>query len=231
MYLLALDTATEVCGAALIRDDKVVAQIITANGNTHARVLMPTVEWMLAQAGLAVSNLDAFAVTVGPGSFTGLRIGISTAKGLATALDKPLVGVSSLEVLAAQCPEGSDVICSMIDARRGEVYWALYERRDGELSALSPDQVGPAADVAARMDRPCAFIGTGARLYADVLGDNSRVALSRVPDHLHDLCPGILARLGVRRWRTGPLEPSHQLSPVYVRRSDARPHGGQGVDK
>ena len=222
MHLLALDTATEICGVALVSDGRIAAQTSLSLGNTHARQLMGAVEWILGRMGLAPDQVDVFAVNQGPGSFTGLRIGISTAKGLAAAADKPLVGLTALEVLAHQGPVGTGLICPMIDARRAEVYWALYEWQRGELRLHTPPRVEPPQQVAAHIPGTCTVIGNGVRSYAEILKQHCRTELHQVPDHLNDLCPGVLAQLAYHHWHSGRYSPGMDVAPVYVRKSDAR---------
>ena len=221
MYLLAVDTATEVCGVSLLSDGKIAAQLSLSRGNTHAKALLPAVDWLLRQNNLAVGQVDLFVVTQGPGSFTGLRIGISTTKGLATANKKPLIGVSSLKVLANQAIWNTKLICPMIDARRGEVYWALYERIDGRLVEKTAACVGPAVEAAANFADDCTVLGNGAQLYADSLQNHSKVPLTFVPDYLNALNPAVLGQLGYRQWTTGIQKDGYDIAPIYIRKSDA----------
>jgi len=207
---------------ALVADGKTAARISLSLGHTHTRELMTAVDWILERVGLTPDQVDVFTVNQGPGSFTGLRIGISTAKGLAAAADKPLVGLTTLEVLAHQGPVGTDLICPMIDARRAEVYWAIYKRQGGDLKVHTPPRVGPPEQVAAHIPGACTVIGNGVRAYGEVLGRNCSAELNWVPDHLNDLCPGVLARLAYQRWQSGRYAPDMDVAPVYVRKSDAR---------
>ena len=207
---------------ALVADGKIAARISLSIGITHARELMTAVEWVLERVGLAPHQVDVFAVNQGPGSFTGLRIGVSTAKGLAAATDKPLVGLAALEVLAHQGPVGTDLICPMMDARRAEVYWAIYERQGGDLKVHTPPRVGPPEQVAAHIPGACTVIGNGVRPYGEILRRHCSAELHWVPDHLNDLCPGVLARLAYHQWQSGRYQQEMDVAPVYVRKSDAR---------
>ena len=222
MNLLALDTATEICGVALVLDGRLAARLSLALGNTHARELMPAVDWILQRVGLASDQVDVFAVNQGPGSFTGLRIGISTANGLASATGKPLIGITTLEALAHQAPTDEGLVCPMIDARRSEVYWSLYQHRDGQLILLGPPRVDTPETVAALIPAECTAIGNGVRVYEEVLRRHCSVVLHWVPDHLNDLCPGTLARLAYDQWLSGYHDSGRVVEPVYVRESDAR---------
>ncbi len=221
MRTLAVDTATGVCGIGLSVDGHPLLELIMNQGLTHTKVLMEGVRCILALAKWELSDLDALAVTRGPGSFTGLRIGISTMKGLARALDKPLVGVSSLEVLARQAPEGYPLICPMIDARRKEVYWSLYRRFEDGLKRTHAEQAGRAADAADRVEEPCLFIGNGATLYAPSIRERKQDAAFMTEAALNALRPGVVATLASNRMAKGFREEISQFRPVYLRKSDA----------
>ena len=129
MKLLAIDTATDSCSVAIIEDDTLRSELTAMPGQTHSKHLMPFIASVLDAAALKLTALDGFAVSLGPGSFTGVRIGISTVKGLAFSLGKPVVGISSLAALAWQCNESSGLICPMIDARKKQVYCGRYRFR------------------------------------------------------------------------------------------------------
>ncbi len=220
MRILALDTATEVCGVALWMDERLPVEVMLHHGQTHARYLMEAVHSTLALGGVPLEEIDGLAVTQGPGSFTGLRVGISTAKGLALAAAKPLVGVSTLHALAAQAEWEGEWVCPMIDARRREVYWALYRRSGADLVMVEPEQAGPPALVLDRIDRPCAFIGSGAWLYRDALAGNAHANLATI-EARHRLRPGSVAQLAARRLRCGRTENLDSFGPFYLRASDA----------
>jgi tRNA threonylcarbamoyladenosine biosynthesis protein TsaB len=221
MRILAVDTATEVCGVAVWEDDRVVAKMCADQGATHTRVLMESIRSVLDTCGLNPADLDAFVTTRGPGSFTGLRIGISTVKGLAAALSKPLVGVSTLAVLAHQAPAGTPHVCPMIDARRHEVYWSVYRRNDTGLVPVEPERAGTLDDVRLGGQGECLFIGNGAGLYAQALQERWPQRARLADAGLHALQPGVLASLGAQRYLAGDIEAAHGFSPVYLRKSDA----------
>ncbi|MCJ8501732.1 tRNA (adenosine(37)-N6)-threonylcarbamoyltransferase complex dimerization subunit type 1 TsaB [Desulfatitalea alkaliphila] len=225
MRILAVDTATEVCGVALARESgDVAAELCLNRGRTHTGTLMAAIEAVLSLADLSLKQVDAFAVTRGPGSFTGLRIGISTVKGLALATGKPLLGVSSLAALTCRVPEGITRICPMIDARRHQVYWSLYERHQQGLVQIHPETVGPPREAAGQVAGPCLFVGNGARLYNEQL----RAALSRpewllaAGEGLDTLSAAAVARLAGEQLRRGEWVDVHRFAPLYIRPSDAR---------
>ncbi|MBW2673511.1 MAG: tRNA (adenosine(37)-N6)-threonylcarbamoyltransferase complex dimerization subunit type 1 TsaB, partial [Deltaproteobacteria bacterium] len=128
MITLAVDTSLRTASVALLEDDDIRAELFVHTGRNHAEVLLPSIERLLASVGIEKTQIDLFAVTVGPGSFTGLRVGTSTVKGLAFVLQKPVVGICTLDALALNVAHADPrtAICPMVDAGRGEVYTALY---------------------------------------------------------------------------------------------------------
>lgn len=181
MIILAIDTASRSCSVAVMDGEAVLAEINDVSGQTHSRHLMTMVDRALSASGARLGEIDGVAVTRGPGSFTGLRIGISAAKGLAEAAGKPLVGVSSLQALAWQIVQAEAIIIPMLDARRKEVYTARY-RRDGQGLKMIAAEQAISPEVAVRdIDGPCTLIGDGAVTYAErlraILGDHMQMAL------------------------------------------------------
>ncbi len=222
--LLAVDTATEICGVALAVDGRVRTELILNNRITHTQSVMSAIDAVLGMAGLCAEDVDAYAVTRGPGSFTGLRIGISTVKGLALATAKPLVGISSLEVLAHQAADRSDLICPVMDARRREVYWTLYQREADRLAAIMTERVGPVADIAPHIGQPCLFIGNGVPPYRSELKNALMYPAVWTENEANDLRPGVLARMAWQRLQDGEISDTRTFAPVYLRKSDAELH-------
>lgn len=221
MLLLAVDTSTEVCTVGLAEDLRLLGEITLGHGQTHARFLMQAIDHLFALTGTALDDVQAFVAGQGPGSFTGLRIGISTVKGLAMSGAKPLVGVSSLAILAHQAAGESDLVCPMLDARRKEVYWSLYRREDDLLVPQLPEQVGDALSVIDALDHPCTFIGNGALLYRKKLETAGCRNHHWPPPESHAVRAAVLARLGWQRLQRGESDPVQSFSPVYLRKSDA----------
>lgn len=219
--LLAVDTATERCGVSVIADGYIRAELSLNIGGSHTKHILPAVETVLSLVEIPLADIDAFAVTQGPGSFTGLRIGVSTVKGLAFAAGKPLIGISSLEVLAHQAGDEGGVVCPMIDARRNEVYWRLFRRADGRLRPIGDELVGPIEALAGQIDETCIVIGNAVSLYADRL---QRLLPDRVrwsPESDNGIRPGILAQLAWQRYERGLVDDVETFAPVYIRKSDA----------
>lgn len=219
--ILAVDTATEICGVALAVDGRVKAELILSHGVTHTRSAMAAVDAVLNLTGTDMEAIDAFAVTKGPGSFTGLRIGISTVKGLSLATGKPIIGISCLEILAHQAPAAAGLICPMIDARRGEIYWTLYTRDGAATASILKEKVGPVAAVADTINGPCHFIGNGVSVYRSSLEPLLEHPAQWAEETLSGLRPKVLAHLAWQRFEAGQLDDAPAFTPVYLRKSDA----------
>ncbi len=222
MRILAIDTATQHCGVALLEDGHTVVDLRISQGQTHARTLMKAIRNVLEMAHLDMRMIDAYAVTQGPGSFTGLRIGISTVKGLALATGKPLAGISALAALAHQAPEGAAWVCPMIDARRSQVYWSLYRRQGSDLVQTLPEQVGAPLDVIHHVDGPCLCIGNGASAYNALLRKNMPFGMLDPGSGLNAISPTAVGRLAWQLLQQGAQVDVHRFAPVYLRKSDAQ---------
>ncbi len=220
MIVFAIDTASRSCSVAVLDGNAVMAEINDVSGQTHSRHLMGMVDQAISMSVGQMANIDGFAVTQGPGSFTGLRIGISTAKGLAEAAGKPLVGVSSLQALAWQVFPSDVMVIPMLDARRKEVYSARYIREGETFKMVGAEQaLSPEAAVDG-IDMPCLLVGDGAVAYADrlgmVLGGRMQLALP----FQHMIRASTVAFLG-RAKLTEARDERMTLAPCYLRKSYA----------
>jgi tRNA threonylcarbamoyladenosine biosynthesis protein TsaB len=177
---------------------------------------------LIEEVGLRIDAMDAFAVVQGPGSFTGLRIGISSINGLAASSGKPVVGVSSLEALARQCLGFSGNICAMIDARKSEVYFAVYRAEAGDLQRLTAEQVAPPDQAVAATDTPCLFVGSGALLYRHMIEKRSEAPALPAAPFQHHIRASTVAYLAWQRMEQGDCAAIQGLVPSYVRQSDAQ---------
>lgn len=214
MNLLALETATECCSVAVLAGDRLVMRSELAP-RRHAELLLPMCEDVLAEAGLRRHDLDAIAVGRGPGAFTGVRLAVSAAQGIALALDLPVVPVSSLAALAMQAPDkGADVL-AVIDARMGEVYAAIFRRVGDRLELVGDETVGR-ADALQLPDAALNVIGSGWNSYRDTLAG----ALRRPPLWSDgERCPQAadIARLAAPIAAAGGGIAADQVLPVYLR--------------
>jgi tRNA threonylcarbamoyladenosine biosynthesis protein TsaB len=221
MKILALDTATQSCSVAVTDQGSLTAELTIVKSQTHSKHLMELIHSVLEVAGFRVADLDGLAVTIGPGSFTGLRIGISTIKGLAQALAKPVVGVSTLEALAWQCGQTSYLICPLLDARKGEVYGATYCFNEGRLIQKTSARAMIPEAVVEEIKSPCVFIGTGARLYRQGIAAAAGSLAHFVPESQNMIRASSVASLSVPRFEANDTDEIAGLVPHYIRKSDA----------
>lgn len=220
MLILGIESSAKAASCALVRDGVLVGQYFQCSGLTHSATLLPMAEQLLASTGTDKTALDAVAVAQGPGSFTGIRIGVAAAKGLCWALEKPAIGVSTLEAMAwngANRGEGA-LICCCMDARRSQVYNALFTIKDGRPERLVPDRAVSLAELADDLaDRGVPFlVGDGAALVSEYLGDRAvSFELAEGPA-LHQSAWGVcMAAMDKEPVNAGTL------LPVYLRLSQA----------
>jgi tRNA threonylcarbamoyladenosine biosynthesis protein TsaB len=214
--VLALDTATEACSAALLKDGDLIVTSSEA-GRAHAEQILAMVDHVLRESGLALGSLTGIAASVGPGSFTGVRISVSVAQGLAFGSGVPIVGVTTLEALALKAVDaGAAQVLACLDARMGEVYWGCYraDPRFG-VTACGPPAVGVAAAITARFSGPYHGIGRGFRAYPLLRELPGIVILPGACEALPDARE--MARLGAARLAAGEGRDPADLAPVYLR--------------
>ena len=237
MMILGIDTATATASVALVEEGRVIAEEVRSaprqsgphpsggRGN-HAEILLPLIGMVLAKAGVLLPEISAFAVSIGPGSFTGLRIGLSTVKGLAYGWEVPVVGVPTLLAVAARVTGWDGLVCPLLDARKKEVYAALFRKEAETLERLAEDLVCSAEAVIERVaaldgGEPCLFIGDGIQSYGKLitaaLGDRSRVTLGEV--YPSTACA--VAQLGEARLARQERDPVGAMVPLYLRPSEA----------
>lgn len=228
MNILALDTTMRACSAAVLRDaagEGALFRRHEARERGHAEAIMPLVDEVMAEAGLAYAALERIAVTTGPGTFTGVRVGVAAARGLALATGARVSGITSLAVIARRVMEtgetGESLVAVAADARRGQVYFALFDASGRALC----DHVAVTPDEAARLlpaGRTFVLAGSGAALVAEAAPE--RAAAATFPDLQPDA--GVLARMAAER------EPdSRPVSPFYLRPPDVRPQSGKTVTR
>jgi len=217
MKLLAFETATEALSVALYLDGQVHERFELAP-RRHAELSLPWAQGLLQQAGVARSQLDAIAVGRGPGAFTGVRLAIALAQGIALGLDRPLVPVSTLEVLAAGAPaDGPDRILAAIDARMGEVYVGAYQRIGGRLVALDREQVlAPDAVQLPAADGRWQGVGTGFAAADGLLAQRLSAGIDAIDASALPRA-GVLARLAAAAFEAGEAVPAERVEPAYLR--------------
>lgn len=226
MILLGIESATELVGVAVGSADGPQAAVWVSGRRRHGEALAPAVAHVLEQAGVSLGDLSAIAVDLGPGLFTGLRVGVATAKGLAQGLGVGVVGTSSLEVLAAAAFDAGwdGQVAAVVDARRGEVFVARYRREaQGAVETAPPERRAPAglAEELGGGEGEVLVVGDGGRRYAGLLGGRPGVRVAG--PSLAAPRPEVLVALAAGRLAAG-VEPTHpaDVRPVYLREADVR---------
>ncbi len=225
MNILAIDTSTSLASIAITVDEQIVAESLVNTNRTLSARLVPEIERLLTTAGLDFTDIDLFASTVGPGSFTGVRGGVATIQGLSLAVGKPCTGFSSLAMLSMNFTFSTALVCPMLDARKGEVYAALYDCTSPLPSPRIADCVlNPASfleKITALTGQPVIFAGEGALRYHELIADLMGSQAHFAPFQLN--CPHAAngALLALHNFQNGTLLEPSQLLPVYLRASDA----------
>lgn len=220
MKILGIETSTMLGGVAIADEKGLIAETRLNVKSTHSERLMATIDEQLRQSELVLCDIDAFAVASGPGSFTGLRIGLSTAKGLCYATGKPLVMVPTLEAFARSFAFSRHPVCVMLDARRGEVYAAVFQWDGGFIKLLDEVSAAP-EDLFRNVDSPVVLAGEGAVVYRErlvaVLGERAIFAplVTMVPS------PANVAMLGLEKALQGEFTDALAAEPFYIRKSEA----------
>ena len=227
MRVLGIETTTGVASVGFISADEVCSERVAPLSGNHARTLLPLIETVLEAGGADLDSVDLLAVSIGPGSFTGLRIGLSVAKGLALAAGRPIRGVPTLEAYARAAGPRAGLVCPVLDARKGEVYGAIFRWSEDELVCQAPGAALTPAQFGARIEGPCTLVGDGVDAYADLWSTQlgSRATLVRFAD----LPPSgvVVARMGVALARSHGTDDLALLEPVYCRLSEAEVQRGR----
>ena len=214
---LAIDTSTDTAGIALARDREVLAELTWHCGQNHTTQLLPQIAHLLNQTGIDLKSISGIIVARGPGSFNGLRVGISTAKGLAFSLGVPIIGISTLEAEAYQHAETGLPVCPILNAGRGEVATALYQRKGNAWHRLTPDHLTTVDALCPQITTTTVFCGELIPLIATQLrGQLKQRAIIPPPAALFRR-PSFLAELGLKRLEAGDYDHPSTLQPIYLR--------------
>jgi tRNA threonylcarbamoyladenosine biosynthesis protein TsaB len=223
MLTLAVECATKTVGIALLDEEDILAEIYLSQGRHHAEVLLPAMDRLFLLTGLTPADVDLLACTVGPGSFTGLRIGVSTVKGLALATGKPVVGVSTLEALAMNAAASSRLICPMLDARKGQVYAGVYRMGpDARPQAVRPERLADAAQFLRELDQEeVLFLGDGAIRNEQLIRETGKGRTILCGKSGQRLMASAVGLIGLQQYRSGAVVNTVTFAPRYLRLSEA----------
>lgn len=223
MKILAVDTSTIVATCAVIDDNKLLGEYILNNKRTHSQKIMPLIHDLLSNLQFKSEDIDVYAASVGPGSFTGLRIGIATIKGLAHVHDKPVIGVPTIDALAYNFPHSNGLIVPIIDARRDRVYTGIYKWNSEFEVIRNQDvlEIDELINVLNEMNEDIIFCGDGIDIYKDRLIHNIKSKIIFAPSHLNTPRASSVAELAKIKYLKGEVEDYYSLVPDYLRKSQA----------
>lgn len=223
MKILGIESSSLVAGVALVTDGVLTAEYTMNDKKTHSQTLLPMLDAVVQLLNLDLNTVDGIAVSAGPGSFTGLRIGSATAKGLGLALDKPLLSVPTLDALAYNLWGSAALVCPIMDARRNQVYTGLYHVFE-ELQVIKPscamDMHALTAELNERGERVI-FLGDGVPVYREVIQKEIHVPFSFAPAQMNRQRAASVAALGIQYWKEGKWETAASHKPEYLRKPQA----------
>lgn len=217
MKILSIDTSSNLCSVALLEDNQTIQELMIDDNKTHSQNLMPLIQDLFVKSNIGLSEIDLIACNKGPGSFTGIRIGIATAKAIAEVANIPVIGISSLDCLAYNVPNATGVICSLIDANNNQVYSAIFDKNYNLISEYLADDV---SNIASSLNNysDITFVGTGSINYKDILINiNSNIKFS-TNNNQHSANVG---KCAFEKYKNGYTENADTVLPMYLRKSQA----------
>lgn len=224
MKILGLDSSGIVASVAIVEDDVLIAEYTVNYKKTHSQTLLPMLDKIAKMTELDLNSIDAIAVAAGPGSFTGLRIGSATAKGLGLALKKPLIAIPTVEGLAYNLYDISGLICPIMDARRKQVYTGIYRFTDHQLKVVEDQMAVPMETVIEKLNQygeAVTFLGDGVPVFHELIAEKMTVPYSFAPAHVNKQRAAAVAALGEIYYRQGKTETAMEHVPDYLRVSQA----------
>ena len=240
MKIIAIDSSGLTASVAIIEDDNLIAEYNVQYKKTHSQTLLPMLDEIKKMIDLDLDTVDGIAISRGPGSFTGLRIGSSTAKGLAWALNVPIIEIGTLEGMACSLYATNAIICPMMDARRNQVYTGLYEYSHGEKGyelnvlvdecALSvEDIIVKVNDIATKNDKDVIFMGDGVPVYEEFIRNGVKVPYSFAPAHMNRQRAASFGYLALEKLKKNEVVSSYEHAPTYLRLSQAERERNEGI--
>lgn len=224
MKILGLDSSGVVASVAVVEDDNLVAEYTVNYKKTHSQTLLPMLDQIVSMTELNLETLDAIAVAAGPGSFTGLRIGSATAKGLGLALKKPLIAVPTVEALAYNLYNTSGLICPIMDARRNQVYTGIYQFTDKGFYTVENQMAVSIEELLEKLNRygeKVVFLGDGVPVFEHVIKEYMEIPFSFAPAHVNKQRAAAVAALGTLYYAKGNIQTASEHVPDYLRVSQA----------
>lgn len=221
MILLALETSTMLGGVAIMKDNTLIAESRANVKITHSERVLGEIDHVLKRSGLTLDDIDVFGISIGPGSFTGLRVGLSTIKGLVYATGKKLVTVTTLEALAWNVPFSAYNVCPLLDARKKQVYAAVFKWSGNGFVRVLDEQAIAIADLLSLIDGPAVFLGDAMSLYRDIISEKMGANAFFAPPQKAVPFPSNVAYLCMDKALKGEFDDTVGLSPLYLRKSEA----------
>lgn len=224
MKILAIDSSGLVASVAIVEEDTMVAEYTINHKKTHSQTLLPMIDEIVKMTDTKLEEMDAIAIAGGPGSFTGLRIGSATAKGLGQALNKPLISIPTVDGLAYNLFGTDKVICPIMDAKRNQVYTGIYEFSGDEFHRIEQQMAVSIDDIIMKLNeiqRPVIFVGDGIPVYAEAIKEQIKVTYSFAPAHLNKQRAAAIATLAKQYYANGLTETAVEHKPEYLRLSQA----------
>lgn len=224
MLTLAVDTSGLTASCAVVEDKKVVAELSTQHGKTHSQKILPMLKAVLTLLGKSFKDVDLFAAAIGPGSFTGLRIGVVTIKGLAYSLKKPVCGIPTLDSLAFSIPDFKGIISPMLDARNSQVFTAFYRKNNNELDKLTPDlgiHIEEWISYAGKYNEDIMILGDGVPLHSDRLFNELGNIIMNADQSMAYPRASATALLAEEAYHNNKAVSAFELEPLYLRKSQA----------
>ena len=225
MKILGIDGSGLVASVAIVEDDNLIGEYTTGYKKTHSQTLLPMLDELKTMVELDLNSIDAIAVAAGPGSFTGLRIASATAKGLGLSLGCPIISIPTVDALAFNMWGDANVICPILDARRGQVYTGLYDfSEDGQFNVIKEQSAVDFHDIAKEINelgRPVTFLGDGVPVFKELVASEVKVPYRFAPAHLNRQHASSVAALGTIYYENGDIEPAADHRPEYLRLSQA----------
>ena len=221
MKILSIETSGKVCAVAILEDDKLIKEELIEDENTHSVKLMPLLDKLLSETNIKITDIDLFACDIGPGSFTGIRIGVSTVKAFLDVTNKKAVGISSLETIAYNL-DTDDIVCSLIDAKNENVYYGFFKKENGvynQIGELGFENINNIIGIAKQKNKKIIFIGNGSTIYKDMIEfkiENAEVILDEEKNKLNARNIALAAF-----YKQNEAVDSNNLKPVYLRKSSA----------